>query len=39
MHCIAIDLYCIEFDVLIDSKFLYPDPPALCIVCMSEEHV
>ena len=39
MHHIAIDLYCVEFDVLIDPMFLYPDPPALCIVCMSKEHV
>ena len=39
MHCIAIHLYCIEFDMFLDPMFLYPDPPALHIVCMSEEHV
>ena len=39
MHCIVINLYCVEFDMLFDPMFLYPDPSALCIVCMSEEHV
>ena len=39
MHHVVIDLYCVEFDMLIDPMFLYPDPPALCIVCMSKEHV
>ena len=39
MHRVAIDLYCIEFDAYIDTRLSYPDPPALRLVCMSEEHV
>ena len=39
MHHITIDLYCIEFDMLLDLMLLYPDPPALHLVCTSEEHV
>ena len=39
MHRIAIDPDCIEFDVYINTRLSYPDPPALCLVCMSEEHV
>ena len=37
--CIAIDPDCIEFDVYINTRLSYPDPPALHLVCMSEEHV
>ena len=39
MHHVAIDPDCIEFDAYINTRLSYPDPPALCLVCMSEEHV
>ena len=39
MHHIAIDANCIEFDAYINTRLSYPDPPALCLVCMSEEHM
>ena len=34
-----IDPYCIKFDVLTDYALSHPDPPALWLVCMTEEHV
>ena len=37
-HHVAIDADCIEFDAYINTRFSYPDPPALHLVCMSEEH-
>ena len=39
MHRVAIDPYCIEFDAYINTRLSYPDPPALHLVCLSEEHV
>ena len=39
MHHVAITADCFEFDAYINTRLSYPDPPALRLVCMSEEHV
>ena len=39
MHHIAINPDCIEFNAYINTRLSYPDPPALHLVCVSEEHV
>ena len=39
VYHVVIDLNCIEFHLYTNPDFLCPDPPALRLVCMSEQHV